>query len=226
MSDKKIFIINSSPRKDWNTSQMCNSFKKGVESTDTNAEIINLYDLDFKGCYSCFACKRKNSKNYGRCAYPDGLTEVLNKISYADGIVFAAPIYFGDVNGMMKSFAERLFFPFVTYDKNYTPIPPKKLKTAVIYTMNVDKETFENSYIGANNSGPVGLFENWISYIYEKPERICAYNTYQFTDYSKYVSDAWDENTKSKHREEIFPEDLKNAYIAGKCMATGKELGN
>lgn len=218
MNDKKIFIINGSPRKNQNTAKMCKSFADGAESAGFITEIVNLYDLNFKGCQSCFACKLRNGKNFGRCAFPDDLTDILDKASHADGIVFATPIYFGEVTGVMKSFTERLLFPFVTYDENYTPIPPKKLETAVIYTMNVDEKTFNESYLGNNNSGPIGFFENWISYIYKKPERICAYNTYQFTDYSKYVADGWDEKDKARQREEIFPQDLKKAYEAGRNM--------
>lgn len=218
MDNKKIYIINGSPRKNQNTAKMCSSFALGVESTGIEAEIVNLYDLNFKGCQSCFACKLRGGKNLGRCAYPDDLKEVLNKVSYSNGIAFASPIYFGDVTGVMKAFMERLLFPFVTYDENYTPIPPKKLETAVIYTMNVNEEMFIKSYIGANNSGPLGFFENWISHIYKKPVRVCAFNTYQFSDYSKYVADVWDEKEKAKQRDEVFPIDLKNAYEAGKNM--------
>lgn len=219
MSEKKFYILNGGPRKNQNTMQMCESFAKGIESTGAQAEIINLYDIDFKGCYSCFACKLKGGKNYGRCAYPDALPQNLDKIANSDGIVFASPIYFGEVTGVMKSLIERLVFPFVTYDDAFTPIPPKKLKTAVIYTMNVDKEMFEQSYIGENNCGPVGFYERWITHLYGKPERICAFNTYQFPDYSKYKADVFDEAAKAKYKEEIFPKDLENAYNAGKQMA-------
>ncbi len=212
---KKIYILNGSPRKDWNTGKMCKSFAKGVEDSGDFAEIINLYDVDFKGCRSCFACKLKRGKNYGKCAYPDELKQVLEKITYGDGIVLASPIYFGEVTGVMKSFIERLFFPFFKYDANYTTIPPKKLKTAVIYTMNVDEKIFEENYL-ANGAGPIAFFERWITHVYEKPQRICAYNTYQFTDYDKYDAEVWDKNEKQKYRENGFPKDLKNAYEAGK----------
>ena len=113
-------------------------------------------------------------------------------------------------------FIERLVYPFVRFDKKYTPMPPKKLKTAVIYTMNVDEITFLNQYIGQNNSGPVGFFENWITHLYEKPQRICAFNTYQYNDYSKYDDERWNIDDKIKQHNEVFPKDLKNAYNAGK----------
>lgn len=213
---KKIYIINGSPRKNWNTFKLCESFAKGVVDAGGNAEIISLYDLDFKGCRACSACKLKGGKNYGFCSYPDELKEILNKVSVADGICLATPIYFGEVSGVMKMFIERLVYPFVRFNKQYTPIPPKKLRTAVIYTMNVDENIFLNQYIGQNNSAPIGFFENWITHIYEKPQRICAFNTFQYDDYSKYDDERWDINYKIRQHEEVFPKDLENAYNVGK----------
>ncbi len=218
---KKIYIINGSPRKNRNTDKMCKSFADGVKAAGGEAEIIRLYDIDFKGCYSCFACKLLNGANYGRCAYPDGLKNILEKVSMADGVVFASPVYFGDVSGVMKMFIERLVFPFIRYDENFTAIPPKKLKTAVIYTMNVDEKIFNEDYIGKTCPRALQIFENWIEKIYEKPERICAFNTYQFPDYNKYFSKIWDEKDKKRQLDEVFPNDLKKAYLAGKKMVLG-----
>lgn len=216
---KEIYIINGGNRKDKNTDKMCKSFAKGVEEAGGKARIIYLYDVDFKGCRSCFACKLLGGKNYGKCAYPDGLKEILEKVSLADGIVFASPVYFGDVSGVMKMFLERLVFPYIRYDENYTAIAPKRLETAVIYTMNVNEKDFE-TYIGKDDLGPLGFFELWIEKVYQKPKRICAFNTYQFGDYNKYFSKVWDEKDKRKHKEEVFPKDLERAYEAGKAMAS------
>lgn len=213
---KKIYIINGSPRKNWNTDKMCKSFAKGVENAGGEAEIIRLYDIDFKGCHSCFACKLLDGANYGRCAYPDGLKSILEKVSLADGVVFASPVYFGDVSGVMKMFIERLVFPFIRYDENFTAISPKKLNTVVIYTMNVDEKIFNETYIGETYPGALQIFEDWIEKIYKKPERVCAFNTYQFPDYNKYFSKIWNKEAKAKQRDEVFPKDLQNAFEAGK----------
>ncbi len=75
--NKKITIINGSPRKNQNTAKMCEKFAQGAKDHGAEIEIINLYDIDFKGCYSCFACKLRGGKNYGKCAYPDGLKSVI-----------------------------------------------------------------------------------------------------------------------------------------------------
>ncbi len=216
----KIFIINGSPRKNFNTAKMADSFKKGAESLGVEVETINLYDLNFTGCKSCFACKLKDGKNYGRCAYPDELTPILDKISKeADGIVFASPIYFLGVTGEMKSFIERFLFPNFRYAQGFPSIAPKKLETATIYTLNAPLEFVQNGPFGAKMIASLDTFETFIEHLLTKPTRICAYNTYQFSDYSKYDCECFDEKVKAKYREEQFPKDLEVAFNEGVNMA-------
>jgi multimeric flavodoxin WrbA len=210
---KKVIILNGSPRKNWNTYKMCESFANGVKESGAEAEIINLYDVDFKGCRSCFVCKLKGGKNFGRCAYPDGLTPILEEISQADGVVLASPIYFGDVTGVTRSLIERLLFPFFEYKEGYPSIAPKKLKTAVIYTMNVNEELANEMY-----QDLFGKIEWFMEIAFTKPIRICAYDTYQFADYDKYVCETFDKNHKMKQKEEQLPKDLQKAYQAGLNM--------
>ena len=214
---KKVIILNGSPRKNWNTYKMCESFAKGVNESNAEAEIINLYDIDFKGCRSCFACKLKGGKSFGRCGYPDGLTPILDKIPQADGLVIASPIYFGDVTGVTRCLIERLFFPFFEYKDGFPSLATKKLKTAVIYTMNVNEKLGLQLY-----STLFSRIENFMEIAFSRPERICAFDTYQFSDYDKYVCEIFDKNHKLKQREEQFPKDLEKAYQAGIRM--GKEL--
>lgn len=216
--NKKVYIINGSPRQSWNTLKMCEKFEEGLQSKDIDVEIINLYSYNFKGCYNCFACKSKDGKSYGKCAYPDGITDLLNKISQADGIVFASPIYFGDVTGVMRCFYERLFFPFFVDDKEYTKIQHKKPETAIIYTMaiNVTKEIYEKMYIG---NTAIGNFTNIVGALYNEPEVLCAFDTYQFEDSDKDESDKGHKELKAQQREEVLKENLENVYNAGVRMA-------
>lgn len=210
---KRVIILNGSPRKNWNTAKMCESFAQGVKESGAEAEIINLYDVEFKGCRSCFACKLKNGKNFGKCSYPDELTPILDKISQSDGLVLASPIYFGDITGVLRSCMERLFFPFFEYKAGYPSIAPKKLKTAIIYTMNVDESLANEIY--------TDLFqriESFMEIAFSKPERICAFDTYQFPNYDNYVCEVFDKNHKLTQREEQLPKDLQIAFNAGKNM--------
>ena len=84
-----VIIINGSPRKDGNTAKMCRAFAEGVklQLQDATVETVNLYDFDFKGCRSCFACKLKGSKNYGHCSVKDSIMPILEKAAQADILV-------------------------------------------------------------------------------------------------------------------------------------------
>lgn len=69
----KAIIINGSPRKKWNTDKALQRAAEGFSDADGTVETIRLYDYEYKGCVSCFACKIKNSKTNGLCAYRDAL---------------------------------------------------------------------------------------------------------------------------------------------------------
>jgi multimeric flavodoxin WrbA len=213
----KIYVLHGGPRLKWNTHMMCESFADGARSVGADVEVIHLFDLNYRGCYSCFACKLKGGKSYGRCGHPDEIHDLLDRVAQADGVVFASPIYFGDVTAQLRGFAERLFFPFNSFDAEFHKLAPKRLATAVIYTMNV-KEPVMDSYVGRDGEGPIGFFERWIETIFTKPERICAFDTYQFRDYTKYLADGWNEKEKAERRKLRFPKDLQNAFDAGTRM--------
>ena len=59
-----------------------------------------------------------------------------------------------------------------------------------------------------------------LSMIFTKPDHLYVYDTYQFKDYSKYVSDAFDEAQKRKVLQTQFPKDLESAFEIGKKVAT------
>lgn len=52
---------------------------QGAADAGAAVEMVSLYDDAFKGCVSCFACKVKNAKTNGLCAYKDALTPILKK---------------------------------------------------------------------------------------------------------------------------------------------------
>jgi len=82
-----VLAINGSPRKQWNTATLLNKALEGASSQGAETELIHLYDLNFKGCTSCFACKLKNGESYGQCGYKDDLSPVLNRIENIDALI-------------------------------------------------------------------------------------------------------------------------------------------
>lgn len=207
----KIIAVNGSPRKNNNTAILLKNALEGAAAQGAETEMINLYDLNFKGCVSCFACKRKGGKSYGKCAYKDDLSEVLEKILNADALVLGSPIYFESVTGEMRSFLERLMFPVLTYTEGYKGLLDKKIPVGFIYTMNVTEEYMkEVNYIQALKFAEMDLER-----LFGSCESLAVNDTLQFNDYSKYVVTVFDEEEKKKVREEQFPIDCQKAFDLG-----------
>lgn len=214
----KVYAINGSPRKNKNTATLLQKALDGVKEAakdkEIETEIINLYDYNYTGCKSCFACKRLEGKKLWKCAVKDDIQEVLEKVSQADGIIFGSPVYFLDITGQLRSFIERLLFPYLVYDKNYSSLAPKKMPTAIIYTMNVTEEIM-------NKSGYLSTFNNVegaIERIFTKPLVMYSNDTYQFNDYSKYKMEVFSEEAKAEHRKVQFPLDCQKAFEIGASL--------
>ena len=213
----KVIAFNGSPRKKWNTATLLEKALEGAASQGAETELIHLYDLNFKGCISCFACKTRGGRSYGRCAVEDDLTPVFRIIEKADAIILGSPIYFGTVSGEMRSFIERLLFPYLTYTDPPQSLFPRKIKTGFIYTMNTTKEQMkERGYVQHFN-----LHETVLRMIFGASEYLCSFDTYQFDDYSRMVSDRFDPEKKAQRRRETFPEDCEKAFEMGARLSKG-----
>jgi multimeric flavodoxin WrbA len=206
---KKIMLIDGGPRRNMNTAAMLESFAQGAREAGAEATVVRLYDIDYKGCRSCMACKLKG-KASNVCKIKDDLAPVLDEISQADGLVLGSPIYFGDVTGQMRTFLERLAFPWLSYN-DYSMTAPKRMPVVLIETMNGTPQR--------NNSQGYGSMEYCIATALGQPEHIVAYNTYQVKNYDNYELAGFSEEAKRKWRDEYWEQDLKKAFDAGKRMA-------
>ena len=217
----KIYAVNASPRKKGNTATVLQHVLDGARNAGgegVQAELLHLYEYQYTGCKSCFACKLKGGKSYGKCAVNDGITPVLEKLSQADAIVFGSPIYFGGVTGMLRSFEERLLFPFFTYTEGYVSIAPRKIRTGFVYTMNVTESVMEAWKYPAR----LNLMEGYVGRIFgSEPQVLYVNNTTQFSDYSKYVCTVFSAEEKAKYREEHFPGDCRRAEAMGAALVKG-----
>jgi multimeric flavodoxin WrbA len=207
----KVMALNGSPRKEWNTATLLEKALEGAASQGAETELIHLYDLDFKGCKSCFACKTRGGESYGRCAVEDDLAPILQRAAEADAIILGSPFYFGTVSGEMRSFMERLMFPYLAYSGPPRSLFPRKINTGFIYTMNCRQEGMKPS----GQEGRVTENERLLQMLFGASESLCSYDTYQFEDYSKVVADLFDPEEKAKRREEVFPKDCEKAFDMG-----------
>lgn len=206
---KKIMIIDGGPRKNMNTAALLERFADGAREKGAEVNIIRLYDIDYKGCRSCMACKIKG-KASNVCKLKDALTPVLEEIAQADGLVLGSPIYFGDVTGQMRTFLERLAFPWLSYN-DYSLTAPKRMPVLLMETM--------NGLPDRNNSKGYGSMEPCITAALGEPEHLIAYNTYQVKNYDNYELAGFSEKAKRQWHDDQWEKDLQKAFDAGKKMA-------
>ena len=194
-----------------NTAKLLQRFAEGAKSAnnDTEVKTIRLYDLDYKGCMSCMACKLKG-KASNICHFKDALTPVLEEIAQTDGLVLGSPIYFGDVTVQMRTFLERLSFPWLSYN-DYSLTAPKRMPVVLVETMNGTPER--------NNSNHFGSMEWCITTALGEPQRIVGYNTCQVAKYDRYELGGFSEEAKHAWRDAHREEDLQKAFEAGRQIA-------
>ncbi|NTV29244.1 MAG: flavodoxin family protein [Candidatus Omnitrophica bacterium] len=207
----KVMAFNGSPRKEWNTATLLQSALEGAASRGAQVELVHLYDLDYKGCTSCFACKRAGGKSYGRCAMQDGLTPFLKEIESVDGIILGSPVYLGSATGQMRSLLERLVFPFFTYTDPPASLFPGKLRVGMVYTFGATEEMVLQRGWDRSLAEPGAFLQRTFGPV----ETLMAFDTLQFDDYSKYVAPRFDPAHKAARRREVFPQDCRKAFELG-----------
>ena len=213
---KKIFAVNGSPRKNGNTAQLLQKALEGAASAGAEVKLIQLADLNFSGCRSCFACKKLANPSPG-CILKDDLAETLKELLQADGIIMGSPIYFGAESGLCRNFLERLFFPMLRYTNPPSSRAEKRIDFGFIYTMNVPENLMDeygyNAYLQSQSQTPGLIFNSRNIYT------LYACDTHQFDDYSKYECTLFDADHKAEMRKTQFISDLAKAFEMGRKLA-------
>lgn len=216
-----VIAVNGSPRKNGNTAALLKQAMDGAKSQGAETRRIDLYSLNYKGCISCFYCKRKD-KSHGICAVKDELTSVLAELKETDILLLGSPIYYDNITSGMAAFLERFLFSNYIYSEEIPTVFPKVLPTGFIYDMNITQEQAQKVHLYSN----LEKYQRSITEVLGcRPKLLYAYNTWQFSDYSKYESSIFSESEKRKQREEQFPLDCQAAYDLGaKLVIQAQEL--
>ncbi|MBQ6463920.1 MAG: flavodoxin family protein [Pseudobutyrivibrio sp.] len=210
----KTIILNGSPRKNWNTAMLLKEAEKGAREAGSETEYIDLYDLQFTGCRSCMACKRKDGERC-KCFWKDDLSPVIDRIFQADSLIIGSPIYLGDITSQVHALIERLHFCALSYD-DYSNYFKGKVNVGIILTMNAPKVYYEQSYLGKAKE-----VEQIFRALNGNVEVYAACDTLQVNDYSKFNMAGFSEEHKKEMREKQFPVDLEEAFRLGERLARG-----
>ena len=99
---KKVLVISSSLRKNSNSEQLAVSFAEGAKSAGHEVELVSLRDKEIRFCVGCLACQKTQ-----RCFMHDDADAIREKMLHADVLVFATPIYYYEMSGILKTMLDR-----------------------------------------------------------------------------------------------------------------------
>ena len=117
-----ILAINGSPKgKRSNTWRLTSAFLDGIIAWAENGrkqapaiETLSVSTLDIKPCLGCFSCWRKTP---GKCCIHDDMRAVIEKILWADVIIWSFPLYYFGLPGQLKNLIDRqlpMSLPFMS----------------------------------------------------------------------------------------------------------------
>ncbi|WP_407376786.1 flavodoxin family protein [Methanobrevibacter sp.] len=204
---KKVIAVNAGPRKGWNTDTLIDEAIRGAESEGAQVEKFNLFRLEkYTGCISCFACKKNKYK--GHCARRDGLTEVLDAIREADGLIIGSPNYLGELTASFRAIYERLIFQNLTYNTEVPCCNENPIPVLLIMTSNAP----DNAYLPLLEN-----YKNVFSNFVGPTEIFVSGETLQLKDYSK-TDWPWFFNPEVRYErhEKVFPKEREEAFNKGK----------
>ena len=104
-------MINGSPRANGNTSIALNEMKTVFEKEGVDAEIVQVGSEAVRGCIACNRCAE-----LGKCVFDDVVNKLAVKLSEADGLVVASPVYYASANATLIAVLDRLFYS-TSFDK-------------------------------------------------------------------------------------------------------------
>jgi putative NADPH-quinone reductase len=106
----KIVAINASYRGDkGHTRFLIDRLFEGASAAGAVCEVVTLAALSIHHCLACGRCHTK--KSYLRCVQDDkdDVRGVFHKMSEADLIIYATPVYVFGISGLLKTFMDRMY---------------------------------------------------------------------------------------------------------------------
>jgi NAD(P)H-dependent FMN reductase len=101
-----IAIVNGSPHPDGYTSQLVERAAAGVTAAGGAADVLRLIEFRIEPCVNTpgWPCWPD-----GRCHHVEDDTPLVKeRVQRADGLVVACPVYWSDINGLTKTFLDKM----------------------------------------------------------------------------------------------------------------------
>ncbi len=100
---QQVVLLSGSPRKDGNCEYVIGECAKVISDSGLKPQVITLHNKPIRACIACEQCSPK-----GKCVIDDGANEIFAQIKDSQGLILAAPVYFGTARGDLMNLIQRL----------------------------------------------------------------------------------------------------------------------
>ena len=102
---KSILILKGSPREKGNSAVLADQVFAGAKNAGAMVESVYLHGMDIQPCDACDV----GQDGYEGCIIEDDMQSLYPKITAADAIVIASPIYWFTISAQTKLFIDRWY---------------------------------------------------------------------------------------------------------------------
>lgn len=227
----KILAINGSPKgKRSNTWRLTSAFLEGIAAKKENGgaqtaeiETLNIGSLNIKPCLGCFSCW---SKTPGECCIRDDMQGVINKILWADVVVWSFPLYYFGLPGQLKTLIDRqlpMSLPFMCTETESGGHPSRYdmsgkstvvISTCGFYTAQGNYDCVTSLYDRlCGKGGYTAIFcgQGELFRVKELSERTDEYLSWVKKAGQEFASDGITGETRGKLDQNLFPRDVFEA---------------
>ncbi|MCX7012183.1 MAG: flavodoxin family protein [Candidatus Sumerlaeota bacterium] len=104
----KVLMISGSRNPQGKTATMAEAALRGAAQAGAQCERVWLPEMKMERCRQCDEAGWGDCRAKGSCVIEDDFAALVTKIRQADAVVFATPVYFGDLSESLRAFTDRL----------------------------------------------------------------------------------------------------------------------
>ena len=150
----KILVLSGSRNREGKTARAIEAILRGIAKAKGDSECIFLIELNLERCRQCNPDGWGLCRSEHRCIIEDDFALVTEKIKASDVVVFATPVYFGDLSESMRGFLDRLRRTRFTFG------PPPVPGTLPIRPAGQTTPAIGMCYAGGSGNGTISCASN------------------------------------------------------------------
>ena len=104
----KYLIVLGSRNPEGRTAKAAEALREGLSDGGSDGQKVFLPEMKIERCRQCESNGYGICRKEGRCVIDDDFAPLVDKVRNSEGVIFATPVYFGDLSESIRAFLDRL----------------------------------------------------------------------------------------------------------------------